>query len=51
MSLGHEHGFVLIGLTGPMDVVNPSLSLSLSLRWQTCVSIQTFAEQLCEWSP
>ncbi len=30
MSLGHEHGFVLIGLAGPMDVVNLSLSLSLS---------------------
>ncbi len=30
MSLGHEHGLVLIGLAGPMDVVNPSLSLSLS---------------------
>ncbi len=27
MSLGHEHGFVLIGLAGPMDVVNLSLSL------------------------
>ncbi len=25
MSLGHEHGFVLIGLAGPMDVVNLSL--------------------------
>ncbi len=31
MSLGHEHGLVLIGLAGPMDVVNLSLSLSLSL--------------------
>ncbi len=31
MSLGNEHGFVLIGLAGPMDVVNLSLSLSLSL--------------------
>ncbi len=30
MSLGHEHGLVLIGLAGPMDVVNLSLSLSLS---------------------
>ncbi len=28
MSLGHEHGLVLIGLAGPMDVVNISLSLS-----------------------
>ncbi len=28
MSLGHEHGLVLIGLAGPMDVVNLSLSLS-----------------------
>ncbi len=27
MSLGHEHGFVLIGLAGPMDVMNISLSL------------------------
>ncbi len=27
MSLGHEHGLVLIGLAGPMDVVNLSLSL------------------------
>ncbi len=26
MSLGHEHGLVLIGLAGPMDVVNLSLS-------------------------
>ncbi len=26
-SSGHEHGFVLIGLAGPMDVVNLSLSL------------------------
>ncbi len=26
MSLGHEHGLVLIGLVGPMDVVNLSLS-------------------------
>ncbi len=32
MSLGHEHGLVLIGLAGPMDVVNLSLSLSLSPR-------------------
>ncbi len=32
MSLGHEHGLVLMGLAGPMDVVN--LSLSLSLRPQ-----------------
>ncbi len=31
MSLGHEHGFVLIGLAGPMDVVNLSLSEALSL--------------------
>ncbi len=28
MSLGHEHGLALIGLAGPMDVVNLSLSLS-----------------------
>ncbi len=27
MSLGREHGLVLIGLAGPMDVVNLSLSL------------------------
>ncbi len=27
----HEHGFVLIGLAGPMDVVKISLSLPLSL--------------------
>ncbi len=27
MSLGHEHGLVLIGLADPMDVVNLSLSL------------------------
>ncbi len=26
MSLGHEHGLVLIGLAGPMDIVNLSLS-------------------------
>ena len=26
MSLGHEHGLVLIGLAGPLDVVNLSLS-------------------------
>ena len=26
MSLGHEHGFVLSGLAGPMDVVNLFLS-------------------------
>ncbi len=26
MSLGHEHGFVLISLAGPMDIVNLSLS-------------------------
>ncbi len=32
MSLGHEHGLVLIGLAGPMDAVNLSLSLSLSRR-------------------
>ncbi len=30
MSLGHEHGLVLIGLAGPMYVVNLSLPLSLS---------------------
>ncbi len=30
MSLGHEHGFVLVGLAGPMDVVNLSLSLGPS---------------------
>ncbi len=30
MSLGHEHGLVLIGLAGPMDVVDFSLSLSYS---------------------
>ncbi len=29
MSLGHEHGLVLIGLAGPMDVVNISLSVTL----------------------
>ncbi len=29
MSLGHEHGLVLIGLAGPMDAVNLSLSLIL----------------------
>ncbi len=28
MGLGHEHGFILMGLAGPMDVVNLSLSLS-----------------------
>ncbi len=33
MSLGHEHGLVLIGLAGPMDVV--SVSLSLSPFWYT----------------
>ncbi len=27
MSLGHEHRLVLIGLAGPMDVMNLSLSL------------------------
>ncbi len=27
MSLGHEHELVLIGLAGPMDVVNLSLFL------------------------
>ncbi len=32
MSLGHEPGFVLIGLAGPMDVVNLSLSLSVRPR-------------------
>ncbi len=31
MSLGHEYGLVLIGLAGPMDVVNLSLSLSADL--------------------
>ncbi len=39
MSLGHEHGLVLIGLAGPMDVVNLSLSLSslsLSLSLNHC---------------
>ncbi len=29
MSLANEHALVLIGLAGPMDVVNLSLSLSL----------------------
>ncbi len=37
MSLGHEHGLVLIGLAGPMDVVNLSLSpqtVAMSLESQ-----------------
>ncbi len=32
MSLGHEHGFVLIGFAGPMDALNLSLSLSLYIH-------------------
>ncbi len=36
MSLGHEHGLVLIGLAGPMDVVN----LSLSLLPGTCLFVR-----------
>ncbi len=35
MSLGHEYGLVLIGLAGPMEVVNISLSLSLSCGTRT----------------
>ncbi len=42
MSLAHEHGFVLIGLAGPMDVVDLSLSLSLTTHedcnWKRLVS-------------
>ncbi len=37
MSLGHEHGLVLIGLAGPMDVVNLSLSLSLAIQLVECL--------------
>ncbi len=32
MSLGREHGLVLIGLAGPMDVVNLSLVLGNERR-------------------
>ncbi len=44
MSLGHEHGLVLIGLAGPMDVVNLSLSLFLSL---SLCSICASGLQMC----
>ncbi len=40
MSPGHKHGFVLIGLVGPMDVVNLSLSISLSLSLSLSVMFE-----------
>ncbi len=45
MSLGHEHGLVLIGLAGPMDVVNLSPSLSCNPdepRAQCCEIIRLY---------
>ncbi len=47
MSLGHERGLVLIGLAGPMDVVN--LSLSLSLWWWSMKSLSegVLAQDFC----
>ncbi len=42
MSLGHEHGLVLIGLAGLMDVKNLSLSLSLSLSSATWMALLSY---------
>ncbi len=51
MSLGHEHGFVLIGLAGPMDVVHlsPSLSLKGLLVSKSCYSF--FENLICLQMP
>ncbi len=44
MSLGHEHGLVLIGLAGPMDVVNLSLCNSRNCIHNPGTIITNFCE-------
>ncbi len=43
MSVGHEHRLVLIGLAGPMDVVNLSLPLrGCDMEWPFCIVLTAF---------